>query len=80
MAACELPMVSMLSDLLLFCFLPKFDLSGEGIWERRKVKVSLERSPASRRLRSSVESLRTKIGGFMSTTVTHNPNPTLEMH
>ena len=50
------------------------------IWERRKVKVSLERSPASSRLRSSVESLRTKIGGFIPTTLTHSPKPTLDMH
>ena len=52
----------------------------ETIWERRKVKASLERSPASSRLRSSFESGRTKIGGFMATTATHNPKPILTMH
>ena len=52
----------------------------KSIWERRKTKASLERSPASRRLRSSFESVRTKIGGFMATTVTHNPKPILKMH
>jgi hypothetical protein len=31
-------------------------------------------------LRSSFESVRTKIGGFMATTVTHNPKPILKMH
>src|SRR3982750_1454380 len=50
------------------------------IWDRRKVKASLERSPASRRLRSSIKSLRTKIGGFIPTTVTHNPKPALNVH
>jgi hypothetical protein len=50
------------------------------IWERRKVKVSLERNPASSPLRSSVESSPTKIGGFMPTTVTHNPKSTLDVH
>jgi hypothetical protein len=50
------------------------------IWERRKAKASLERNPASSRLRSSFESGRTKIGGFMATTVTHNPKPTLDVH
>src|SRR5438270_845659 len=50
------------------------------IWERRKVKASLERSPASSRSRSSVESLRTKIGGFIPTTVTHNPKSALNVH
>src|SRR5215212_5158931 len=52
----------------------------KSIWERRKAKASLERSPASSRLRSSFESVRTKIGGFMVTTVTHNPKPNLQMH
>src|SRR5215204_1380075 len=50
------------------------------IWERRKVKVSLERNPAWSRSRSSFESVRTKIGGFMPTTVTHNPRPALDIH
>ena len=50
------------------------------IRERRKVKVSLERNPASGRLRSSFESARTKIRGFVPTTVTHNPKPTLDVH
>src|SRR3712207_2902659 len=49
------------------------------IWERRKVKVALERNPASSRLRSSFESVRTKIGGFMPPTVTHNPKSILDV-
>src|SRR3712207_2148127 len=49
------------------------------ICERRKVKVSLERNPASSRLRSSFESVRTKIGGFMPPTVTHNPKLVLDV-
>src|SRR5215207_886103 len=50
------------------------------IWERRKVKVSLERSPASKAWCSSSENERTKIGAFMATTVTRHPKPILEMH
>ena len=50
------------------------------IWDRRKVKVSLERSPAWSPLRSSFESVCTKIGGFMAITVTHIPRPAMEMH
>src|SRR5947209_8338305 len=52
----------------------------KSIWERRKVKVSLERNPAWSRSRSSFESVRTKIGGFMAITVTHNPRPPLNVH
>src|SRR5215213_8023014 len=52
----------------------------KSIWERRKTKASFERSPASSRSRSSLESLRMKIGGFMSITVTHKPKPALDMH
>src|SRR5829696_2241813 len=50
------------------------------IWQRLRTKASEERSPASSRLRSSFESVRTKIGGFMSITVTHHPLPVLQMH
>src|SRR5215210_4502797 len=50
------------------------------ICERRRAKESLERNPASSRSRSSFESVRTKIGGFMATTVTHNLKPVLKMH
>ena len=50
------------------------------IWERRKAKASLERSPASSRSRSSSENGRTKIGGFMALTINHNPKPILKMH
>jgi hypothetical protein len=50
------------------------------IWLRRKVKASLERREASSRSRSSFESVRTKIGGFMAITVTQNPKPALDMH
>src|SRR3712207_9481272 len=41
------------------------------IWQRLRTKESEERNPASRASRSSFESVRTKIGGFMSTTVPH---------
>src|SRR5215204_2908837 len=50
------------------------------IWQRLRTKASEERSPASSRLRSSFESVRTKIGGFMDTTVTHHSQPVLKMH
>src|SRR5829696_578778 len=50
------------------------------ICERRRVKASLERSPAWRVSRSFSESERTKIGVFMATTVTHNPKSILKMH
>src|SRR5215210_1374487 len=50
------------------------------IWERRRTKASLERSPASRAWRSFLESSRTKIGGFMKTTIAHHTQPVLEMH
>src|SRR3712207_4181649 len=69
-----LPAAQVLSYLRYIC--SPLELA-ETIWERRKVKASLERSPASSRLRSSFESGRTKIGGFMATTVTHNPEPIL---
>src|SRR5215210_3743796 len=50
------------------------------IWLRRNTKASLERSPACRASRSSLESFRTKIGGFMRTTIAHRTQPTLAMH
>jgi hypothetical protein len=50
------------------------------ICERRRVKGSLERNPASRVSRSLSENERTKIGAFIATTVTHNPKPMLKMH
>jgi hypothetical protein len=50
------------------------------ICERRRVKASLERSPAWRVSRSFSESERTKIGVFIATTVTHNPKPILKVH
>jgi hypothetical protein len=50
------------------------------ICERRSVKVSLERNPASRISRSLSENERTKIRAFMATTVTHDPKPILKMH
>jgi hypothetical protein len=46
------------------------------IWQRRRTKVSLERSPASRLSRSFSDNFRTNIGGFMKGTIahlTHNP-------
>src|SRR5215203_2489688 len=50
------------------------------IWQRRRTKASEERSPASNALRSSFESVRTKIGGFMTTTVSHCTQPVSDMH
>src|SRR5918995_2008652 len=50
------------------------------IWQRLRTKASEERNPASRASRSSFASVRTKIGGFMSATVTHHPLPVLQMH
>src|SRR5215207_351871 len=50
------------------------------IWQRRRTKVSEERNPLSRALRSSSESVRTKIGGLMGTTVTHCSQPVLQVH
>src|SRR5215207_9100585 len=50
------------------------------IWQRRGTKASEERNPLSRASRSSFESVRTKIGGFMSTTVTHHSQPVLKVH
>src|SRR5215210_1821000 len=50
------------------------------IWERRMVKVSLERSLAWRASRSPSENERTKIGVFIALTVTHNTKPILKMH
>src|SRR5829696_5245328 len=50
------------------------------IWQRRRTKASEERNPASKALRSSFESVRTKIGGFMSITVTHHSQPVLKTH
>jgi hypothetical protein len=71
-----LPAAQVLSDLRDLIPLEE----ARSIWERRKVKVSLERNPAWSRSRSSFESVRTKIGGFMPTTVTHNPRPALDIH
>jgi hypothetical protein len=50
------------------------------IWHRRITKVSLERSPASRLSRSSSDSSRTNIGGFMKGTIAHYTRPSLSMH
>src|SRR5919107_1247313 len=50
------------------------------IWHRRRTKASEERNPASNAFRSLVESVRTKIGGFMALTIAHNPEPILNMH
>src|ERR671910_2231617 len=50
------------------------------IWQRLRTKASEERNPASRASRSFFESVRTKIGGFMSATVAHHPLPVLQMH
>src|SRR5215210_343892 len=50
------------------------------IWLRRRTKASLERSPASKALRSSWDNARTKIGGFMTTTIAHPTQSILTMH
>ena len=50
------------------------------IWQRRITKASLERSPASSRSRSSFDSSRTKIGGFMRNTIAHLTRPSLRRH
>jgi hypothetical protein len=47
---------------------------------RRTTKASLKRSLAVRAWRSSTESERTKIGGFMETTLSRCPQPTLEVY
>src|SRR5919112_560304 len=48
------------------------------IWQRLRTKASEERNPASSSWRSFFESVRTKIGGFMNTTVTHHSQPVLK--
>src|SRR5829696_367226 len=50
------------------------------IWHRRRTKASLEHSPALRASRSSSENARTKIGGFMRTTIAHTTQSILMMH
>jgi hypothetical protein len=50
------------------------------IWHRRITKVSLERNPVSRLSRSSFDSFRTNIGGFMDATIAHHTRPSLRMH
>ncbi len=50
------------------------------IWLRRRTKASLERSPAVRALRSSWDNERTKIGGFMTTTIAHPTLSILKVH
>src|SRR5215213_279726 len=50
------------------------------IWQRLRTKASEERNPASEASRSFFESVRTKIGGFMGTTVTHHSQPVLKVH
>jgi hypothetical protein len=50
------------------------------IWQRRKVKASLERSPLWRASRSSSENEPTEIGISVDLTVTRNTKPILMMH
>jgi hypothetical protein len=50
------------------------------IWLRRRTKASLERSPEVRASRSSCDNGRTKIGGFMTTTIAHPTQSILKMH
>jgi hypothetical protein len=57
----------------------------EYLWARRRAKASLESAGGRlQRLalasRSSSESERTKIGGFMSATISHNQAPALNVH
>jgi hypothetical protein len=50
------------------------------IWLRRRTKASFERSPAVRASRSSCDNERTKIGGFMTTTIAHPTQSILKLH
>jgi hypothetical protein len=50
------------------------------IWDRRITKVSLERSPALRLSRSSLDNSRTNIGCFMQGTLAHHTQPSPSMH
>src|SRR5829696_6685795 len=50
------------------------------IWQRLRTKASEERNPPSSSWRSCFESVRRKIGGFISTTVTHHSQPVLNVH
>jgi hypothetical protein len=50
------------------------------IWERRKVKASLERREAWRASCSSSENEPTEIGIFMALTITRNTKPILKLH
>src|ERR671911_2348882 len=52
----------------------------KSIWQRRSTKASEERRPSSSASRSSLESVRTKIGGLMFVTITHSPKPVLDVH
>src|SRR5829696_3048080 len=52
----------------------------KSIWQRRSTKASEERSPSSSASRSSLASVRTKIGGLMLVTITHSPKPVLDVH
>src|SRR5215216_3155973 len=47
----------------------------KSIWARRRTKASEERNRAFKAWRSSFESVRTKMGGFMSTTISHYTQP-----
>src|SRR5215210_2949883 len=51
----------------------------KSIWQRRSTKASEERRPSSSASRSSLESVRTKIGGLMIVTITHSPKPVLDV-
>src|SRR5215211_3986683 len=52
----------------------------KSIWQRRSTKASEERRPSSSASRSSLASVRTKIGGLMFVTITHSPKPVLDVH
>src|ERR687897_1176799 len=88
-ASTPLALKSWMASRTVCCPQPRFSAicgtsfpfeEARSICERRRVKASLERSPAWRVSRSFSESERTKIGVFMATTVTHNPRPILNVH
>src|SRR5215208_4893238 len=88
-ASTPLALKSWMASRTVCCPQPRFSAICEtsfplelarSICERRRVKVFLERSPASNGSRSFSENERTKIGAFMATTVTPKPKPILKVH
>ena len=88
-ASTPLALKSWMASRTVCCPQPRFSAirgtwlpfeEARSICERRRVKASLERSPAWRVSCSFSESERTKMGVFMATSVTHNPKPILKVH